>query len=420
MDFADEAGIDLPENYAIALRWTALEPGKIFHAIWSFNRAQNWDEFREAARDFNVPSQNLVYADTAGNIGYINPGWIPVRNPGHDGLLPAPGWDQDYEWQGYIPYEDLPFAFNPPEGYIVTANNAVVGPEYPYSITGLWSTYGYRAQAIVDRIEGLPGKIDRTEIQAIQGDNRDLNAEQVIPWIQTPAGNPELIQAYELLKDWDFQAHQDSAAAALFAVFWKNLLAVTFQDDLPEYAWPGGNSRWFEIVAGMLDEPNHPWWDESSTADIEDRDQIFQRVFEASVAEIQEQLGSDPSDWRWGDLHTLTFRHGVMDSFPLINNLFNEGPFRTSGGSGIINATGWSAASETPYAVGWLPSMRMIVDLSALERSLSVHTTGQSGHAGHANYIDMADPWRLIEYHPMYWDRGSLNVGENATLNLIP
>jgi penicillin amidase len=128
--FADQAGIDQPQSYAFAMHWTALEPNQLFQAILGFNRARNWDEFRQAARYFAVPSQNLVYADVDGNIGYQTPGWIPVRKDGHDGRLPVPGWMDDYEWQGYIPFEQLPYAYNPPQGYIVTANNAVVGTDY--------------------------------------------------------------------------------------------------------------------------------------------------------------------------------------------------------------------------------------------------------------------------------------------------
>jgi penicillin amidase len=131
-EFADESGIDIPDNFALAVRWTALEPSCVFCAIWKFNKAQNWDEFRTAASGFAVPSQNLVYADIEGNIGYQTPGNIPIRSEGHDGMLPVPGWTGEYEWQGYIPFDELPFVYNPPEGFIVTANNAVVGPEYPY------------------------------------------------------------------------------------------------------------------------------------------------------------------------------------------------------------------------------------------------------------------------------------------------
>ncbi len=420
-DFAQQAGIDLPENFAIALRWTALEPNFTFRAIWKMNRAQNWEEFRAAARDFAVPAQNLVYADVEGNIGYQMPGTIPIRNPGHDGMLPVPGWTDEFQWQGFIPFDELPFAFNPPEGYIVTANNAVVGPEYPYAISLQWDQ-GYRAQAIVDMIENAPGKIDIPYLQKMQGDNRDINAERLVPVLmQVPLADEKLIERRALLADWDFQAHMDSAPAALFQVFWKNLLALTFRDDLPEFFWPGGNSGWIRVVGAMIEQPDHPWWDDKNTPEVEDRDRTFALAFEAAVAELEGLLGRNPEKWTWGDLHTLTLEHGVMSNFPLIGSLFNAGPFRTSGGSSIVNATGWSARQDTDtYAVRSLPSMRMIVDFSNLENSLAIHTTGQSGHAGNPHYVDMTDPWRLIEYAPMLWEREAVEAAAESVLRLTP
>ncbi|MGB9521890.1 MAG: penicillin acylase family protein, partial [Anaerolineales bacterium] len=122
--FRERAGIPLPQQYAIAMRWTALQPSQVFKAIWGFDKAKNWDEFRQSASGFAVPAQNLVYADMDGNIGYQMPGLVPIRKNG-DGRLPVPGWNDDYEWSGYIPFEKLPYTLNPPAGYIVTANNRV-------------------------------------------------------------------------------------------------------------------------------------------------------------------------------------------------------------------------------------------------------------------------------------------------------
>ena len=173
--FKDKAGIALPENYAIALSWTALSPSTPFEAIWGFNRAQNWEEFRAAARNFHVPAQNLLYADTQGNIGYQTPGDIPIRKKG-DGTLPVPGWNSEYDWSGYIPFDELPYVFNPESGYIATANNQANPRDYPYLITKDWD-YGQRAARIVDMIQNAPGKIDAAYIQSMHGDSKNLNAE---------------------------------------------------------------------------------------------------------------------------------------------------------------------------------------------------------------------------------------------------
>jgi penicillin amidase len=419
-DFGLDTDIDLPEQYAIAMRWTALEPNRLIGAVLGYNKAQNWEEFRQAARDFVVPSQNTVYADVDGNIGYQTPGWIPLRNPGHDGRLPVPGWTDENEWQGYIPFEELPYSFNPPEGYIATANNAVVGPDYPYSISYYWA-YGYRARQIVELIEDAPDPITAEYFRKMHGDNANLSAETLVPaLLQVPLSDINLENDRTLLRSWDYQDHMDSAASALYNVFWRQLLAQTFHDDLPEDFWPGGGGRWFEVMRNLVSQPDSAWWDDGTTPEVENRDQIFANAFAAAVAEMESAQGKNPERWNWGDLHTVIFANQSLGQSGVapIEALFNRGPFRTSGGSEIVNATGWDAAE--PYQVEGIPSQRMIVDLSDLAASLSIHPTGQSGHAYHRNYIDMADLWRQIQYHPMLWDRAQIETSAQGVLKLIP
>jgi len=417
-EFAEQTGIEMPESYAIALRWTALEPKYVFRSIWNLNRAQNWEDFREAARELAVPAQNLVYADVDGNIGYQMPGDIPIRTPAHSGKLPVPGWTGEYEWQGYIPFEELPFTFNPPENYIVTANNAVVGPQYPYTISTEWD-YGYRARRIVEMIEDAPGAIDIAYIQEMQADNQDPSAAFIVPVLeQVSLEDPGLQAARDLLDGWDYQNHMDSAQAALYAAFWKHLLLRTFKDDLPEFYAPWGGDNWAAIMQSLVDSPEDAWWDDRNTPSQENRDDIFRNAFSAALSEMQETQGRDSSSWSWGDLHTLTFSHAVMDNFPLIDRLFNRGPFRTSGGASVVNNTVWDASED--YQVGTVPSMRMIVDLGSLQNSLLIHTTGQSGHAGHPHYIDMADMWRTIQYSPMLWERSQVEGAAQELLQLMP
>ncbi|MFN2237225.1 MAG: penicillin acylase family protein, partial [Anaerolineales bacterium] len=417
-DFRETAGVDLPENYAISLRWTALEPTCLMCAIWGFDTAQNWDEFRDAAAQFSAPSQNIIYADLQGNIGYQTPGNIPIRAEGHSGQYPVPGWTGEYEWQRYIPFDELPFAFNPPEGYIATANNAVVGPEYPYMISQQFA-YGFRAQRIVDLIEGAPALIDAGYIQKMHGDNMDLLAEELVPILmETPLTNQDLVAIRDLFQGWDYQMGMDSAPAALYAAFWKQLLALTFEDQLPEYFWPEGGTDWMQVTRQILHDPASPWWDDQTTPEVESRDDIFNRSLEAALADLQELAGKEPSKWNWGDLHTLTFYNQVMDNFPLINKAFNRGPYRTGGGGAIVNATAWS--TQEGFEVYFLPSERVIMDLSDWQNSESIHPTGQSGHAYHPHYVDMADPWRLIEYHTQYWERGEVEADAEGYLRLVP
>ncbi|MGW8249031.1 MAG: penicillin acylase family protein [Anaerolineales bacterium] len=419
-DFEQEAGIQLPEQYAIAMRWTALEPNRMIEAVLGYNKAQDWEEFRQAARNFTVPSQNTVYADVEGNIGYQTPGWIPIRNPGHDGRLPVPGWTDEFEWQGYIPFEELPNTFNPSQGYVATANNAVVGPDYPYSISYYWA-YGYRAKRIVEMIENASEPITTEYIQQMHGDDANLSAETLLPvLLQVTLEDAELENARTLLRSWDYQDHMDSAASALYNVFWKHLLSYTFHDELPEDLWPGGGGRWFEVMRNLVPQPDSAWWDDQNTSEVENRDQIFARAFASAVAELESEQGKNSQRWTWGDLHTVTFENQSLGQSGIapIDALFNRGPFRTSGGSEIVNATSWNAAES--YQVESIPSERMIVDLSDLSKSLAIHPTGQSGHAYNPHYIDMADLWRKIQYHPMLWERDQVEAGAENHLMLVP
>jgi penicillin amidase len=421
-----QAGIGEGGSLAVSLRWTALEPTRIFRAVLGLDRAANWAEFRSALEYWDVPSQNFVYADTEGNIGYQTPGRIPVRAQG-DGTFPVPGWTDDFEWSEFIPFDDLPRSFNPPQGFIVTANNAVVGAEYPHFLAASWD-YGYRAQRIQDLIES-GGKLSPADLQKIHGDNYNAMGPVLVPLLQSldltteenggSATGDDLSEYVSLLSNWDYQDDMGSAPSALFNAFWRHLVIRTFADDLPT-GWLPDDSRGFAVVTLLVDAPHSPWWDDRGTPTPEDRDAIFLLALGDAVAELKGALGNDPSNWAWGDLHTATFKNQTLgeSGIPPIEALFNRGPFRVGGGASIVNATGWDL--EAGYEVQWLPSERMIVDLADFDESKWIHPTGQSGHAFYRHYIDMADLWRLIQYRPMRWtDEAVISAAVN-TLTLVP
>ena len=422
--FTEQSGVSLPANYVITLQWTALQPQHIFDAVWGFDQAQNWDDFRQAARAFTVPAQNLVYADVDGNIGYQMPGLIPIRASG-DGRLPVPGWTDEYEWTGFIPFIQLPFSFNPTAGYIVTANNAVVGPDYPHLITTDWD-YGFRAQRISDMINQAPGKIDLPYIQMMQYDNLCLNAQTLVPiltGLEFKWSVPAEATAFDMLKQWDFHETMDSQATLVYENFWWYLLKDTITNkNIPEDYWPKGGNRWYEVMRQLVKQPNSPWWDDPATdGKLETRDETFARAFTESVLNLEQLYGKDPGKWPgWGSVHTITFENQSLGKSGVspIEALFNRGPFPTAGGESIVNATGWDVFKS--FQVNWLPSMRMIVDLGSLENSLTVHTTGESGHAYSQHYIDLEPLWANGKYYPMLWDAQAVMKGAVDTLQLLP
>ncbi len=423
-EFGDQAGVEVPANYAVALRWTALEPSRLVDAVLGINRATNWDEFREAVSRWDIAGQNFVYADVDGNIGYQSSGRVPIRSAG-DGRWPVAGWSGAAEWTGFVPFEDMPSAFNPPEGFLHSANQHVVDGSFPYFLA-YDLAYGYRGDRIFDVLSGADG-IDVAFMADLQRDSRNLNAEAVVPaLLDLRTDEPVAGDAQHLLSKWaddgeeSYQQSADSSGAALYASVWRNLLRLTFHDEIPERFRPDGGSRWSEVVIDLLAQPSNSWWDISTTSEVENRDEILEQALIAAIGELSDTLGDDPSDWRWGDLHTATFRNATFGESGIapLEWLFNRGPYAVDGGRSIVNATSWTA--DDGYEVVALPSMRMVVDLSDFERSRTVHPTGQSGHIFHQHYIDMTEAWIVNELHPMHWDRTAVEADAEGTLVLKP
>jgi penicillin G amidase len=418
-DASDELK-DAGGGYAVALRWTALDPGRTIDALFAIDRSRTWDDFRRAAAMFEVPAQNMVYADVDGNIGYQSPGRIPVRGKG-DGKLPALGWDSGYDWQGWIPFDELPSVYNPVAGYVVTANQAVIRPTYQHFLTDDW-TYGYRSQRITDMINAKPGKVSVADVQRMQFDSRDGFAPTLVPRLLAlpPAGGSAVAtKAQALLRDWDYQQTADSPAAAYYNAVWRHLLALAC-DELPKDQPAGGGDRWFEVVRPWLSNPTSPWWDDQRTPRKETRDDIIGLALRDAADELRERLGDTPADWRWGDLHRLTLRNASFgrSGVGVIEWLFNGDASPTSGGADAVNATSWTPTAG--YAVDWVPSMRMIVDMSNLDGSRWVNLTGVSGHAFSPHYLDQFDLWRRGETLPMRWNRDRVATEARDTQRLTP
>jgi penicillin G amidase len=424
------AGVPAPATatpYGIALRWTALNPGRSIDALFGIDQAADWDQFRAAASLFDSPVQNVVYADVDGNIGYQTLGRIPIRGKG-DGRWSVPGWDPAYDWTGDIPFAERPFEFNPPGGVIVAANQAVTGPQYPYLITGDW-TNGYRSQRIFDLL-GLAahGTLSVADMRRIQFDNYNGFAPVLVPALLAaplPAGpDNRFARARELLRGWDFQQPADApaasaAAAAFYNATLRHLLVRTF-DETPEHEKPGSDDFSWEILRWLLATPTSPWWDDRSTTRVESMNDILAAAMQDAAVELTDRLGPDPTAWRWGRLHTLTLVNDTLGRSGIapIERVFNRGPIAVSGGGGVVNATSWLA--DAGYQVAFVPSMRMIVDMSNLDGSRWVQLTGDSGHAYHANYTDQVELWRTGNDLPMRWSRPAIEAAARHTLTLQP
>ena len=416
----DEPG-DRGTGYAVALAWTALDPAPTADAILMMNRASDWDEFREAAAEFAVPAQNLVYADREGHIGYQAPGRVPIRKSGNDGRMPAEGWISANDWTGdHVPFDGLPSVLDPDEGFIVTANQAVVGEDYPYFLTDDWDA-GYRSTRIREVLEA-EGELSVSEMQDLQLDTANPMAPVLVPYLLEidALPSPYYRRAQRLLTDWDFTQPADSAPAAYYNAVWRNLLAMTFHDDLREGSWPTGGSRWFQVVTPLLDEPSADWWDDATTADRETRDDILLRAMVEARDELTRRQSRDPSLWRWGHIHRMDLDHGTLGRSGVapLERLFNRAGWEVGGGPSIVDATSWDAAQG--YGVTAAPSMRMVVSLADWDASRWIDLTGVSGHPASTHYSDQTELWVEGEYLPWAFDRDAVEAAAEDTLLLRP
>ncbi|MBT2406409.1 MULTISPECIES: penicillin acylase family protein [unclassified Streptomyces] len=462
---------DRGNGYAVALRWTALDPGKSMDAVFKLDRAKDFNSFRAAARDFEVPSQNLIYADNkgpSGNIGYQAPGRIPIRGAG-DGRMPAPGWDSKYAWKGgkdgnagYIPQDEMPYDLNPARGYIVTANQAVTESgtgtgKYPYVLTTDWG-YGARSQRINDLIEAKikdSGKISTDDMRTMQMDNSSEIAALLTPMLaKIQVSDPDVRAAQKLLDGWNYTQEPDSAAAAYFNAVWRNILKLSFGDKMPkelriegscinvreeatgpvddltttvrecgtrgsDSAQPDGGDRWFEVVRRLVKDEKSPWWHSPSALhkpETNTRDELFARAMKDARWELTAKLGKDQSTWSWGRLHQLMLKNQTIgtEGPGFMQWLLNRGPWNVGGGEATVNATGWNASSG--YRVTWVPSMRMVVNLNDLDKSRWINLTGASGHAYHSHYTDQTSLWAKGEL--LEWPFGKEAV-DKATVNTL-
>ncbi|WP_181768146.1 penicillin acylase family protein [Streptomyces albidus (ex Kaewkla and Franco 2022)] len=461
----DNAAPDREDGYGVSLRWTALSPSKTMDAVFKLNRASDFKEFRAAAADFAVPSQNLIYADTRGNIGYQAPGRIPVRGAG-DGRYPAPGWDPRYRWKSYVPQKALPWEYNPERGYIVTANQAVVDEKkYPYTLTKDWG-YGTRSQRINDLISSKVedgGKISMGDMQTMQMDNSSEIAKLLVPYLlKIDVKDGYVREAQQLLEGWTYTQDADSAPAAYFNAVWRNMLLLAFGNKLPKElrvkgdclnvrpsdesrpvddlsgdtrlvrecglrdagsGQPDGGDRWYEVVRKLIKDSDSDWWKtpgNKARPGDRDRDELLAHAMKNARWELTSKLGKDIDTWSWGRLHHLMLKNQTIgtDGPGFMQFLLNRGPWDLGGGKDAVNATGWNAAGG--YEVIWAPSMRMVVSLDNFDKSRWINLTGASGHAYNPHYVDQMDKWSVGAMLPWAFSEKAVEKGTEDKMALTP
>jgi penicillin amidase len=414
----------------LAFRWTALDDeDPTVLAFLKVNAAGNWSEFVDAMRDYVAPSQNFVYADVDGHIGYILPGRIPVRTAG-DGTMPAEGWTGTQEWNGWIPFEALPRLADPPAHAIVTANHRPNPAGDPWNIAVEFPE-PYRAERIGALLHGR-SDLTPDAFRDMQADTLSRHAGAVLPLLlrtlDAPGGDadsgtgldPDDRVALSLLREWRYDAGRDSAAAAIFNAWFLQLAPALVGDDLGPRLLEGYRGRYSFItrfLAGTLREDRRAWCDDSRTPDAESCRRIVALALHDAVAELKNRLGADLRAWRWGDVHPAVFPHQGLDAVAALRPLLNRS---------IPNGGDWSTvnvgavAADHHYEQRAIPGYRQIVDLSPADDSRFQDAVGQSGHFLSPRYDDAIETWQAVRHKPMSMDPRRFRDGAIGVLHLVP
>jgi penicillin amidase len=403
----------LGARYVVAFQWTALRPDdRTFQAGLKMNLATDWASFTQALRDFHSPQQNIVYADVDGNIGFIAPGRIPLRRADNDlkGLAPAPGWDARYDWNGFIPFEHLPRAYNPPGGIIVTANQRIVGPDYPYFITSEW-TVPYRYQRIRSLLDAVPRHTFES-FGAIQKDVVSLAVRDFLPLLlASPVANDATRpqrerELFDALRKWDGTMDAGASEPLVVSAWLRELSRRLFEDKVGEALfmrmWEQRNVQ--QPMLNILRNAAGPgslgnfWCDKSGTTEHESCADAVADAWTLAIADLSRRYGDNPGKWRWGKAHAARSEHKPFGKQPYLSGLFNL-RVPTGGDTYTVNVGRNNLRDEqAPFESTHAASLRALYDLSDLQASHFMDSTGQSGNPVSPSYRDWTGKWAAVEY----------------------
>ncbi|HUQ28540.1 MAG TPA: penicillin acylase family protein [Usitatibacter sp.] len=403
-DAVKTAGDAAPKGHVLALAWTALtEDNVVARAGFALNRARSIADLHAAMREFTAPHQNVVFADRAGHIGFVAPARLPVRGPGDImGRVPVPGWELKYDWRGFLPYEEMPAVADPPSGVIVTANNKITPPGYKPFISVDWFP-PYRADRI-EELLALEPKHTLSTFARMQADTnsrlaRELLAVALAAKPSTPAG----LETQALLKGWEGDMRIDSPAPLVFSAWYRELTRLVYADELDEMfkdSWDLRAAFMIRVMKGDYAK----WCDNVRTPAVETCGEQSARAFDVAAEYLAKHHG-ERSTWRWGAVHAAAGDHRPFSFVPVVSQFFTVAP-ETPGDSFTVDVGHFFIRDEArPFANRHAASLRAIYDLSDLDKSLFMHSTGQSGNFMSPWYSNMAERWAKVDYVTIPTDR---------------
>ncbi|WP_445326886.1 penicillin acylase family protein [Solibacillus sp. FSL W7-1464] len=401
-----------------SMQWTALQSTQELKAVLGFNKATNWEEFEVALEDFKAPAQNFVFASTDGTIAYKANGLIPVRKQG-TGSLPVPGNSSEYGWESYIPFDELPTVINPEEGFIATANNQVVGGEYPYHISNLWAQ-PYRYERIVEMIKtpmydeetGELLKLSVAEMKDMQMDKKNLHAEEFLPGLLETIKAQDIDDQYRnvitLLQEWEYYDDKDQGAPLVYHFLIENMEKALFQDAMPEDVYklmPGKSQITDQMLRDAYAGNPGVWITEEGGLD-----KFVYTAFKNAVTKIKGEFGTPVSKWKWGSYNQLIFSHPLASASDFLADYVNPEKVPVGGSSVTVQAASEDGSGNVNHGASW----RFVADLDDLSSAHHIVGPGQSGHVKSKWYDNQVSDWVNGLYH-----KTNINGDINTKYELI-
>jgi penicillin amidase len=412
-------GAEIP----LSIRWLGNEMSNEIRSVFLLNRAKNWTDFRDAAKTFTAVSQNIVYADVAGNIGLQCSAGVPIR--AGNGIQIYPGDSSKYDWTGLVPFEELPFEYNPERGYVSSANNKTVPDDYPYYISHWFATSDR-----IDRIREMLEEKQLLGIEDFEAMHRDVKAkkaEQITPVflaaIKSGTGlNDTEKEALKKLEEWNFELTRESVAASLFEILYRKVCENLVKDDLsPELFTALKGQRWLleNLIMNIQTEQLSGWIDDKNTPETETFDEIVKRSFKETVADLSSDLGGNSELWNWGKIHTFTLQH-PLGTVNILNKGFslNKGPFEVPGSYHTVSP--YSYSYNNLYKVNHGASHRHIFDVGNWDASKTVIPTGTSGIPASDFYLDQTEMYLNNQYHADPFSKTEVEKAAKFRMKILP
>lgn len=410
---------DKIDKAVLSMRWTALEFSDEFKGIFSLNKARNWEEFKNALSDFTVPGQNFVYADNSGNIGYVCAARLPIRSSINPTFV-YDGTTSSSDWRGFVPYEQMPKLYNPPDNLIATANNKTVR-DFGYHISNLWEPAS-RIERITELLKSKPRHTPEDFVK-YQMDQTSPYAKEIKNYIE-PAfkeikvNDERLKSAIKMISNWDGNMNQSSQIPSIYSVFFNSLIKNIFEDEMGEQIYSEfifmANIP-YRVVQKLLAENNSSWFDNVNTPVIETRDAVIRQSFAEALIKLDGLFGSNMEKWQWGELHKVKFKHMFSGQSGLFDRFGDIGEFSIGGDGTTVFNTEYSF--NKPFETKLGPSMRFVYDFSKPDKFAFVMPGGQSGHPLSPLYRNMARRWLRGEMITLDLKDEVIYTGRLLTLN---